>query len=601
MSLEQYWAVLIKQWLLIVICFLIMGLGAFIGSKLMTPIYQSSALVQVAIRSNNNQADYNNLLASDQLTQTEAKLAVSSQVLSEVASHYTGLTVNQIAKEASATPTLNTQLFEIDVLDPSPTRAATLANDIATTLIKQQLQVIKQDNTQTQQQIQQDLVTTQQQINATTNKIAELQSKGGKQAQISVLQVQLSGLQQHYNQWQTALAQLELTEAQSGDFLRVAQAAQPGLSPVQPNVLLNTGAGLLAGLLLGILLALLYERLDTRVRTPEALTKLLEWSVLATVWRARSSNGEDVFNPTGQNPNVEPFRILRTNIGFSSVDKPLQSLMVTSAMPRDGKSAIAANLAIFMAKAGKQTLLIDADLRRPIQHALFGLSSDKMGLSNAILAYSISGLPNNPTYKMPGTPNTPTFRMPSIPNPPSFRQSLTSVGQGVDALTAKNVSLEPFIHTVNIPNLWVMPTGPLPPNPSELLDSKAMQRFLTVIANCGVEVVIFDSPPLLGISDASILASKVDGALVVVDTMRSTKGKLKQMKAVLEQAGARVLGCVANKQRRSRHDSAYSYYYRTEGQNGEEKHTRNGHVPTIPATSSTPVSPSPFGQREQRN
>src|SRR5205807_2130984 len=154
---------------------------------------------------------------------------------------------------------------EIDVLDPSPTRAAALANDIATTLIKQQLQVIQQDNSQAQQQIQQDLATTRQQINATTTKIAALQSKGGNQAQVDILQAQLSGLQQHYNQWQTALAQLELSEAQSGNFLRVVQAARPALSPVQPNVLLITSGGLLTGLLLGMLLAVFFEQLDTRV------------------------------------------------------------------------------------------------------------------------------------------------------------------------------------------------------------------------------------------------------------------------------------------------------------------------------------------------
>jgi Mrp family chromosome partitioning ATPase/capsular polysaccharide biosynthesis protein len=600
MTLEQYWTILMKQWKFIFICFVVVGLGAFIGSKLMTPVYQSSTLVQIAIRSTNSQADYNSLLASDQLVQTESQLAVSDPVLREVASHYPGLTVEQLQKEVSSTTKVNTQLFELDVIDPSPTRAATLANDIAATLIKQQIQVIQQDNGQSQQQVKQDLATTRQQIDVITNQIAALQAKGRSQSQIAVLQAQLSGLQQHFSQWQSVLAQLELTEAQNGDIIRIAQPAQPGVKPVKPSILLNTSAGLLAGLLLGILLAVIFEKLDTRVRTPEAFSQLLDWPVLATLWRVNSSNREDVVNPTGQDANVESYRILRTNIGFSNVDKQLHTLMVTSAMPRDGKSVIAANVAIFMAKTGKKTLLIDADLRRPIQHTLFGISADKMGLSNAILANSMPGIPNNPTYQMEGMSNTPAFRMASVPNAPSFRQSLTSAGQGVDASTAKNVSLEPFVHTVGTPNLWVMPTGPLPPNPSELLDSKAMQRFLSVIANCGVEVVIFDSPPLLGISDTSILASKVDGVLVVVDAMRSTKGKLKQVKAVLAQAGAHVIGCVVNKQPHNRKDTAYSYYYyRTEEKNGDVKDARNGHTPTGLVTSSQPVSH--FEQRNQSN
>jgi Mrp family chromosome partitioning ATPase len=560
MTFEQFWVIVIKHWKLIILCFLAVGMGAYIGSKLMTPLYQSSALVEVAIRSSNNQADYNSLLASDQLVQTEASLAISDPVLREVVSHYHGMTVQQLASEVTSTTKLNTQLFEIDVIDPSPIRAAKLANDIAATLIKQQLQVIQQENSQSQQQVQQDLDRTRQKIDDITSQISALQAKGGNQAQIAVLQAQLNGLQQHYSQWQTLSAQLELAQAQNGDFLRVAQPAQPDTKPVQPRILLNTAGGLVAGLLLGIVLALLYERLDTRVRTPEVLTQLLGWPVLATIWRARSLKPVDVINPRDQDANVEPYRILRANIGFSALDKPLHSIVVTSALPRDGKSVIAANLAIFMAKAGKNTLLIDADLRRPSQHTLFDLPANCFGLSNAVLAFGMQTSTNLLS---------------------SYQNSSFEPGTNSPSLTL-------FVHPVGIPNLWLMPSGPLPPNPSEMLDSKAMQRFLTIIENCGVEVVIFDSPPLLGLSDASILASKVDGTLVVVDISRANKGKLKQLKAALTQTGANVLGCVVNKQPKNRKDSAYSYYYYfTDQEDDERKSANNGHSPTIPLPQSS--------------
>src|SRR5436853_4589247 len=180
MTLEQYWAILLKQWKLVLICFLFVGLGTFVGSKLMTPLYQSSVLVQVALRSNTtNQADYNSLLASDQLVQTESALATSNLVLHEVASHYPGLSERQLAGEVSATTKTNTQLFQIDVVDPSPTRAAKLANSVAMTLISQQQQAIQQQNNQSQQQMQQDLDQTQQKINDTTANIAGLPAKGG--------------------------------------------------------------------------------------------------------------------------------------------------------------------------------------------------------------------------------------------------------------------------------------------------------------------------------------------------------------------------------------------------------------------------------------
>jgi len=577
MTLEQYWTILVNRWGLVVICFLMVGPGAYIGSKLMIPLYQSTVLVQIVIRLGNNQADYTSLLASDQLVQTEADLAVSDSVLRVVASHYSGLTVEQLSKAVTVTTKLNTQLFEVDVLDPSPFRAAALANDIVATLIKQQVQLAQQDNLQSQQQIQQDLNLTQQQIDATTTQIAILQTNKADPAQMSALKVRLGGLQQHYSEVEAALAQLELTEAQNESFLRVAQPAQPALYPTRPNILLNTSAGLLAGLLLGMLLALLFELLDTRVRTTEALGQLLGWPVLATI--GQSGAKENVINPTGHTANVESYRILRTNIGFSAIDKPLHTLVVTSGIPRDGKSVVAANLAIFMAKAGKNTLLIDADLRRPSQHGQFGIPAHTMGFSNAILAFSMPTTIDAPTYQQVFTPTM--FTTPS--------STSTVIG---------TPSLDPFVHAVDIPNLCVMPSGALPPNPPELLDSKAIQRFFAALTTCGAEVVIFDTPPLLGLSDASILASKVDGTLVVVDATRANKRSLKQVKAVLVQAGAHVLGCVVNKQRRSRKDTSYSYYYSTDEQKGRSSHRKKGANLAAISPVTTAISKAPETQSQ---
>src|SRR5436305_5810619 len=153
MTIEQLWKILKKQWKFILLCFLLGGIGTFGGSKLMKPVYQSTTLIRVSVSSGTSQASYDNLLASEELVATEADLATSTPVLSEVASHYPGLTVSVLVTEVSATPKANTQLFGIAVTDPSPTQAATLANDIAGTLIKQQLQAIGQQNSQAQQNL----------------------------------------------------------------------------------------------------------------------------------------------------------------------------------------------------------------------------------------------------------------------------------------------------------------------------------------------------------------------------------------------------------------------------------------------------------------
>ena len=544
MTLESLWTILVKQWKLVVICFMVVGLGAYIGSKSLTPIYQSSALVQVALSSTTNQADINSLLASDQLVQTEATLAVSDTVMREVASHRKDMTAAAIAGETTATVKTSTQLFETDVQDPIPQRAADLANDIVQTLIKQQFQQFQQSNQHARQQLQQELDTTQQQINDLTSQIAALKSKGAGQGEVAVLQAKLDALQQHYNQLEGVVAQLELAQAQNSNFLRVVQMASPATSPVRPNVLMNSAAGAITGLLLGILLALLYEKLDTRVHTLEAVTELLKWPILATIGRSDSS-AEDMLAPK-QDANAEAYRILRTNIGFSSIDKRLRTLLVTSSMKGDGKSTVAANMAIFIAKTGKSTLLVDADLHHPTLSEKFGLSADKLGLSNAVLAFS----------RMPLL--LPHSLSPTLP--PGF-------------------SFDTYVHVTAIPNLRVMPAGPLPPNPPELLASKAMERLCSALANCGAEVVIFDSPPLLGLSDARILASKVDGILMVVDMTRAKKNILKQVKAMVSQTGVTVIGCVVNKQRRDRNDTAYAYYYQMEDQKEAETQAGNPRGP----------------------
>jgi non-specific protein-tyrosine kinase len=493
MTLEQFWAAMTKQWKIIVICLVVVGTGTYIVTKLTHPLYQSTALVQVAIHSTQNSAvDINSLLASNQLVQTEAVLATSSTVLRQVASHYQGLTVDQLTSEVTATPKTNTQLFGISVLDPSPDRAAALANDIAQTLINQQMQFIQQDT------------------------------------------------------------------SQGGNFLLLAQSAEPAAKPSQPNTLLNTGEGLLIGLLLGILLAVLFDRLDMRIRDGESLNKWLGLSVLSTIWQTEP---EKVINPEGSNVNAEPYRMLRSNIGLSAIDKSLQSIAVTSALSREGKSVVAANLAIFMAKAGKNTLLVDADLRHPTQHIQFSLPPNAAGLSNAVMAYTAN-------------------------NSSSQNQFLsgTSLHQ-LQGSSPNGFSLVPFMHAVSIPYLRLMPSGVLPPNPSELLDSKAMQNLLAAIVNCGAEVVIFDAPPLLGHSDTSSLAAHVDGVLVVVDITRANKKKLKQMQAILTKTGAFVLGCVVNRQKRGRNDEIPIYYSEDQNGEGNNHHRGNGYLSLAHATS----------------
>ncbi|GCF10414.1 hypothetical protein KDI_39780 [Dictyobacter arantiisoli] len=515
----------------------------------MTPVYRSSVIVQVVVHAGVDQSDINALLASNQLVQTEAQLATSDPILLEVTKHHPALTMAQLRMMVSSETRINTQLFVLNVQSTNAKEAADLANEIAGVFIQQQEQSHQKENQKQEQELQQKISGISHQI----EKI-KLQLMHGVQAtEKDNLENQLIMLQQHNSQWQSALSQLDVTQTQSSDFLLIVQAAQPATEPIQPDIWLNTGGGLGVGCLLGCLLIIIVDYLDQRVRNINDIQRLVDWPLLAMIWDI----AEQKHHPQSSDVNGEAYRSLRTSVTFVANTSQLRTFLVTSAFQDEGKSTIAANLAIYMAMAGKNTLLIDADLRSPVLHEKFGLEADKPGFSNALLACTMFA------------------NRASLPHAHPIN------------LVPPIISLNPFIHTVNIPNLRVMPSGPLPPNPSELLASKAMQRFLQLLDHYGAEIIVFDSTPLLGLSEATTLAHKIDGTIVVIDTKQIHQAQLRQAHTILTQANAHVIGCVLNKQKIGR-SAAHSSYYTTYHHSNEQTYTRDNeqseevsHIPLL--------------------
>ncbi len=209
------------------------------------------------------------------------------------------------------------------------------------------------------------------------------------------------------------------------------------------------------------------------------------------------------FDP--KSPISEQYRTIRTNIQFSSVDQQIHTLMVTSSAPGEGKSTTIANLAVTFAQQGKQVLLIDADMRKPTMHYTFNVS-------NTV--------------------------------------GLTSVLSGQENL---NKALRPS----DIENLYILTSGPIPPNPSELLGSKAMKAFLEK-AKEEFDMVLFDTPPVLAVTDAQILSNQCDGTILVVNSEKTEIEKATKSKELLLAAKANLLGVVLNNKKL---DSKNQYYY----------------------------------------
>lgn len=202
----------------------------------------------------------------------------------------------------------------------------------------------------------------------------------------------------------------------------------------------------------------------------------------------------------------EAFRTLRTNLQFASVDRALRTILVTSATPDEGKSTTLANLAVTMAQAEKRVIIVDCDLRRPTQHKLFGLSRD-IGLVTMMLEDE------------------------ALANPP--------------------------LQETAVKGLWLLASGPLPPRPSDLLGSQRMGRVIDALLT-RADILLFDAPPVLAVTDASILASRVDGVLLVVSAGYTKRDDLRNAKAQLEKVSAPIIGAVLNNAEVNRR---MGYYY----------------------------------------
>lgn len=207
-----------------------------------------------------------------------------------------------------------------------------------------------------------------------------------------------------------------------------------------------------------------------------------------------------------KDPVAEQYRTIRTNIQFSGADEEIKSLVLTSSGPSEGKSTTAANLAIVYAQQGLNVLLIDGDLRKPTAHYTFRLENH-IGLTNVLT-----------------------------------RQS--SLGQAVQS--------------TEVPNLYVLTSGPIPPNPSELLASKQMGEVLGEMKE-RFDMVIFDTPPILAVADAQILANQVDASLLIVSSSKTEKDAALKAKELLTQAKSKLLGAVLNN--RKMEEGNYYYYY----------------------------------------
>lgn len=310
----------------------------------------------------------------------------------------------------------------------------------------------------------------------------------------------------------------------------VRQVAEPASFPSRPRVALNLVLGALVGLVIGLGLAFFIEYLDTSVKTMEDVESLLGVPVLAII----PQNIKLLHKEAGDTPDAEAYRILRTNIEFNRKSPDANTLSMVSGGPGEGKSTTLANLAYISAQGGYSTLIVDADLRRPVQHSIFDLSNS-VGLTNYLTT---------------------------------------------------DLQLEDVILPTSIENLSLLPSGVLPSDSVGILNSQRMSDMIAELKT-RYDIVFFDSPPMLGVSDASVLASEVDQTIIVVQHRRFPRAMLTRVKQAVLGVGGSVLGVVLNNVD-LKHDQNYYYYTNYYGYyQPRDKETRRSSRKTASAASTT--------------
>ncbi len=510
-------AQVVRAWLWLLIAgVLLAGGSAYLVSISLPKVYEAQVTLLVGESSSSSSVNYNDLLASQRISQTFADLATTGRILDPVIAD-AGLdtTTEEFRKLVTATAARDSTLVTVAVKDGDPGRAADLAAAIAEKM-KAESDAVFGRNDGVQAFIAGQVEATQLQI---TDTQAEIDRLAGLPSRTTADEQQLTALKSQAASLRASYAALVGLAGSATNAITVVDPATPPTEPASPRVLLNTLLAMILGLLIALGIAFVMDYLDDTVKSSEDVEEVTGLPTLGTILKMRTEKGRSeiyqlatILYPRG--PAAEAYRTLRTNLAFASVDAPIRTLLVTSSIPGEGKTTTSGNLAVAFAQAGRKVILLDADLRKPGINGLF-VMQNSWGLTTL--------------------------------------------------LASEEATIDDVAQLTEQENLRVITTGPLPPNPAELLGSQRMRSILERLA-ADADLVIVDSPPLQAVTDAAILASITDGTLMVIDSGRTRRAATQHGREALAKADARVLGVALNRMSaRSGNEYVYYDYYGSKG------------------------------------
>ena len=516
MDLRRQIAVVRAWFPLLIVAAALAGAAGFLASSLQQKTYEAHATLNVGQSLSAANPDYNQLLVSQRLSTTYARVATTQPVLGSVIREL-GLnqTTDELAKRIHADAAIDSTLLTVTAQDTDPVRAAAIANSLANRLIASS-PAVQGAQTDIQKSIAAELEATRAQIDATQAAVERLGALASPNPDdvgaLGTLQGRLVTLRSTYA---TLLAS---TYASASNQLSVVDPAVAPISPTSPRPLLNALLAAALGLLVAGGIVVLTESLDDSIKDPETVEDVLQLSTMGMIGRMKGGKGHrEMYRLAAllypRSATAETYRTLRSNVEFASIDAPIRTLLVTSSVPGEGKTVTAANLAVVFAQAGRLVLLVDADLRKPGVHGIF-----------------------------------------NVPN----ERGLTTL------LRDEQAVLETILQDTEQPGLRLLTTGPLPPNPAELLGSQRMRQALDRLLAVA-ELIVIDSPPLQAVADAAVLSSRVDGTLLVIDTSRGHRRAVRDSREALARAGAKVLGVVINRLPATAGANYAAYYRASDG------------------------------------
>jgi non-specific protein-tyrosine kinase len=539
LELRDYLRVLRRHRVIIVLTVgVVVGL-ALLVSYLQTPVYAGSARMLIQPRPGITPFDVSNGQSANaaQFVATEIEVIkgepVQEQVRRQIGS----------APPISVRPVGTTSVVQVVAESTDPKRAAAVANAYVEAYIANRRQQGIDESLATQKEVQGQIAILQGQIEALDAQIGATEGsvadslKAQRQAQVQ----QQALFKQTLDQQQVNMALI------TGGAEVVRSAAVPS-SPIKPTPRRNGVLALVVGSLLGISLAFLVEYLDDSIETQEELERVIgDVPVLGQIpevagWKTRDKT-QLVAREAPRSPAAEAYRALRTAIDFVGIDHPMRTLQVTSPTAGEGKTTTLANLGVTLATAGKRVVIVCCDLRRPRIHEFFGLSN-KVGFTSAL------------------------------------------VGERPVSAALQDVP--------GMPRLRVLASGPIPPNPSELL---ASQRAADVLASLAAEadIVLIDSPPVLPVTDAVVLFRHVDATVMVVGAGSTSRKDVAAALAKVRQINGPLVGAVLN---RVKVEPGYGYAYRYQASASPEvKGSAARNEAAINGTGSTQEAPANARQR----